>query len=185
MTILTPFKYKQFPIEWEWLLQEPGPKVLREALSHYGIMEKPGKGSFADFDKWAKELNVQSVLYDDDVPWCGLFVGICVKRAGFEVVAHPYRAKSWLKFGNPVLTPMLGDVLVFARKGGGHVGFYVGETLDAYAVLGGNQSNMVNITFIDKGRLINAQRCHWRIMQPPNVRQVFVTQTGELSINEA
>ena len=185
MIILHPFKFKQFPIEWEWLLYEPGPKVLAEALRHYGIMEVRGKGSFPDFSKWAKELGVQSVMTDDDVPWCGLFVGICVKRAEFEVVQHPYRAKSWLSFGNAVLTPMLGDVLVFERKGGGHVGFYVGETLDTYAVLGGNQSNSVNITFIAKDRLVSAQRCNWKIMQPPNVRQVWVTASGELSTNEA
>ena len=32
------------------------------------------------------------------------------------------RAKEWVKFGNPVKQAMLGDILVFDRKNGGHVG---------------------------------------------------------------
>lgn len=188
MTQLTQFKHKQFPMNWEWLLHEPGPLILVEGLKHYGIMEHPGKGSFANFDSWATELHVASVMTDDAVPWCGLFMGIIAKRAGWEefIPDACYRARNWLLFGNSVDQAALGDILVFSRAGGNHVALYVGETKTHYAVLGGNQSNMVNIMLIEKERLVGAQRCPWRRLQPPNVRRVFVTEDGLLiSTDEA
>lgn len=178
------FKYKQLPPEWEWLLQEPGPKVIIEALQHFGIMEHIGEGSNADISKWARELNLQSVFTDDDIPWCGLFVAIVVKRADKTPVDAPLWARNWLKFGQKAKVPMLGDILVFARGNGGHVGFYVGETDTAYAVLGGNQSNKVTIAWLNKNRFLGARRPIWKIAQPPNVRVIRLTRNGNLSTNE-
>jgi cell wall-associated NlpC family hydrolase len=80
---------------------------------------------------------------------------------------------------------MLGDVLVFKRQGGGHVGLYVGEDKDAYHVLGGNQSDSVSITRILKDRLHAARRCTWKTAQPANVRRVFLSGSGAVSQNEA
>lgn len=179
------FKYKQLPPAYNWLLQEDGPRVIMEGLQHYGIMEHPGKGSNPDITKWAEELNLQNTYTDDDIPWCGLYVGIVVKRAGFEPVKTPLWARSWLNFGTKQPIGMLGDILVFARGSGGHVGFYVGEDRSAYAVLGGNQSNSVTITWIAKNRLLGARRCPWKIAQPANVRRIHLTRTGQLSTNEA
>jgi uncharacterized protein (TIGR02594 family) len=177
------FKYKQLPIEWEWLLNEPGPKMLDEALQHYGILEKVGKGSQPDISQWAKELNLQNTFTDDDIPWCGLFVAIVAKRCGKTVVKNPLWAKNWLNFGIKALTPMLGDVMVFGRGSGGHVGFYVGETDAAYAILGGNQSNSVTITWISKNRFLGARRQY--NIQPANVRVIKLKKSGQLSTNEA
>lgn len=185
---MTDFKHKQFPLEWEWLLREPGPKILLEAISHYGILEHPGKGSFPNFDRWTYELGISQVITDDDIPWCGVFVGICALRAGWDVPLYPYRALQWLTWGQAATIPELGCVLVFNRKGGGHVGFYVGETNKEYAVLGGNQSNMVNISLIEKSRLMGQRECPWRIAKPGNIRPVHlaVDNAGRLiSTNEA
>lgn len=181
--VLTDFKYKQFPMGWEWLLNEPGPKILLEALSHYGIMEHKGKGSFVNFDKWAKELHVQSVMSDDDVPWCGLFMGICAKRAGWSeyIPDACYRAINWLHFGNKLDEPELGCVMVYKRPGGNHTNLYVGETETHYAGIGGNQSNMVNITLIEKERALGYRECPWRYSKPTNIRsKIYVNKDGLL-----
>jgi len=45
-------------------------------------------------------------------------------------------------------------VLVFDRAGGGHVGFYVGEDLTSYDVLGGNQGDRVSIMRLEKSRCV-------------------------------
>jgi len=81
--------------------------------------------------------------------------------------------------------PMLGDVLTFKRDGGGHVGIYVGEDKTHYHVLGGNQSNMVNVVRIAKTRLFKARRTLWKIAQPANVRKVYLEPKGIITTNEA
>lgn len=45
-------------------------------------------------------------------------------------------------------------MLVFDRAGGGHVGFYVGEDLTSYHVLGGNQGDRVSIMRLEKSRCV-------------------------------
>ena len=80
---------------------------------------------------------------------------------------------------------MLGDVLTFKRDGGGHVGIYVGEDRTHYHVLGGNQSNQVNVMRIAKTRLHQARRTKWKIAQPANVRVVNLSSQGIISQNEA
>lgn len=109
-----------------------------------------------------------------------------VKRAGFEPVAKPLWARNWASFGTKADKASLGDVLVFSRDGGGHVGLYVGEDASAWHVLGGNQGDQVSINRIAKSRLLAARRCPWKISQPSNVRPVSLAAGGgKLSVNEA
>ncbi len=84
-----------------------------------------------------------------------------------------------------IMQPMLGDILTFKRDGGGHVGIYVGEDDECYHVLGGNQSNAMNVTRILKSRLHKARRTKWKVAQPVNVRKIQLTAKGKISTNEA
>ena len=93
-------------------------------------------------------------------------------------------ALSWSAFGAKSPTASLGDVLVFVRNGGGHVGLYVGEDASAFHVLGGNQSDQVCITRVAKARLYAARRPLYRV-QPDNVRPIHLEATGALSLSEA
>jgi uncharacterized protein (TIGR02594 family) len=132
------------------------------------------------------ENNHNFIANDIVVHNCGLYASIVVKRAGFDVVKDPLWARNWNNFGIKQDVAMLGDVLVFTRPGGGgHVGFYVGEDVTCYHVLGGNQSNMVNTTRILKSRCIGIRRCPWKISQPSNVRVVELAANGAVSTNEA
>lgn len=173
------------PAQYAWLAKEPGPVILLAALKLYGTVETPGAKDNPTILGWAGELGVDDVYAHDSVPWCGLFVGIVTKRAGWLVVKNPLWALNWSRFGNPADKPSLGDVLSFQRPGGGHVGFYVGEDSQAYHVLGGNQSDKVSIARVAKNRLYAARRCPWRISEPANVRPIKLAQTGKLSTNEA
>lgn len=173
---------------YEWLRRETGPKILLEAIQLLGTTEAPGSANNAAILRWAKELGVSrlGIVYNkDEIPWCGLFVGICALRAGFEPPAICVRALSWAGFGTPVKDPMLGDILTFTRKGGGHVGLYVGEDSKAFHVLGGNQGDSANIKRIAKERLYASSRCPWKIKQPYNVRRVWLSPLGAMSNNEA
>jgi uncharacterized protein (TIGR02594 family) len=174
------------PSRYAWLAREPGPKMIVEALKLFGAMEKPGSANNPTIVAWAKEVGgeVADIYKADSIPWCGLFMAVVAKRAGKELPKHPLWALSWSAFGAKAPAPALGDVLVFTRGGGGHVGLYVGEDASAFHVLGGNQSDRVCIARIAKARLYAARRPLYRI-QPANVRPIHLEATGALSLNEA
>jgi uncharacterized protein (TIGR02594 family) len=180
-------KMGKLPEKYKWLLKESGPLHMLEALKHYGLLETAGKGSTVDIMKWAKETGVSGWYSDDSVPWCGLFVGICMKRATWPIKPTLLSALSWQDFGDKVAKGQesYGDILVFIRPGGGHVGFYVGESKTAFLVLGGNQSDSVSLTWVAKDRLVACRRPHWRSSQPTNVRKIYLEQDGTVSKNEA
>lgn len=97
------------------------------------------------------------------------------------VPQHWYRAKAWADWGKPT-PPRVGAVAVFGRSGGGHVGFVVGESADSLYVLGGNQSNMVNIAPIAKSRLIALR---WPSAEALSTVQLAAMRGGAVSRNEA
>jgi uncharacterized protein (TIGR02594 family) len=164
------------------------PRTLQEAMRLYGVQEIVGKGSNKTILDWRDELNLAGVKItgysDDDIPWCGLYAAIVCHRAGKPVVKDPLWARNWAKFGTKAPRAALGDVLVFERGTGGHVGFYVAEDATAYHVLGGNQSNKACITRIKKNRLIAARRPPYNNM-PASVKPYLLKASGGLSTNEA
>jgi uncharacterized protein (TIGR02594 family) len=174
------------PSRYAWLAREPGPKMIVEALKLFGTMEAAGSANNPTIVAWAKEVGgeVADVYKADSIPWCGLFMAVVAMRAGKEPPKHPLWALSWSAFGANAPAPALGDVLVFTRSSGGHVGLYVGEDASAYHVLGGNQSDRVCITRIAKARLYAARRPLYRV-EPANVRPIRLESTGALSLNEA
>lgn len=177
------------PKQYHWLLEDDSPQVLVEALNLYGIYEWRGADNNPVIIEWAKEIGRKvGMNYNaDSIPWCGLFVGVCVARAGFGLPNIAVRAKAWLDWGTviPPHEASRGDVLVFDRKGGGHVGFYVGEDDEAYHVLGGNQSDQVNIRRMMKDRLEGVRRCPWKVKQPKSVTPIQLARVGIVSRNEA
>lgn len=173
------------PAQYKWLLNEPGPRILTEALKTYGTAEKLGPGNNPSIMQWARDVGLDRVYAADKVAWCGLWMAYVAKQAGWDDPYNPLWARNWLNFGTPQKQPALGDVLVFARGSSGHVGLYVGEDPAAYHVLGGNQSDMVMIKRIAKNRLLGIRRCPWRVNEPASVRVVKLAASGSLSTNEA
>ena len=170
---------------YEWLWNEPAPKILVEMRELYGVKEVPGKGNSKIIMGWAAEVNTN--YPGDATAWCGLTVSVVAKRAGYDYYpnGNALWARNWLDWGVPYKTPMLGDVLVFERGTGGHVGLYVGEDATHFHVFGGNQGDAVCIKRIDKERLLGARRSPFKVGQPPNVRQVHLSAKGApVSVNE-
>ena len=162
------------------------PKMIREALALFGTLESDGNKNNPIILNWAKETKTQDDNWYnlDSIPWCGLFMAVVAQRAGKEVPANDLSALAWANFGVKVDSAMLGDVLVFKRKGGGHVGLYCGESVDSYFVLGGNQSDKVCITRIQKSRLFAIRRPLYT-EQPQSVAKYYYDNSGEVSTNEA
>lgn len=167
------------------LAREGAPKMLVEALKLFGTIEMPGLGSNPVIMSWSDELGLKASYSSDSVPWCGLFMAVVAKRAGKTPPIAPLWALNWALFGAATPAPMLGDVLVFKRPSGGHVALYVGEDDQAFHVLGGNQSDQVCITRIERDRLHAARRPIYSVGQPANVRRIIRSPAGEISTNEA
>ena len=173
---------------YDWLKDEKAPRILVEAVKLLGVVEAPGSVDNPVIMEWAKKVGKSrlGLSYSaDSIPWCGLFMAVCAVNAGLEPPPIAVRALAWSSWGVPVQRPALGDVLVFTRKGGGHVGLYVGEDAQAYHVLGGNQGDKVCVTRIAKTRLYSASRTKWSYKQPENIRLIWLDQSGTLSENEA
>lgn len=174
----------KLPVKYQWLEKEPGPKMILEALKLYGTKEQPGTADNEEILEWAEELGLQKIYSADSIPWCGLAMAIVAHRAGKEYPKDPLWALNWRKFGNPSPLPSLGDILTFKRDKGGHVGLYVAEDASTYHVLGGNQSDAFNIIRMMKNRFVEARRSVWSIAQPANVRPIWISADGQISINE-
>ena len=128
---------------YAWLANEPAPRILVEAVRLFGVAEVEGNGDNPTILSWAKELGLKEYTHDETA-WCGLFLALCVKRAGYPLSRAPLWALSWATWGAKADVPKLGDVLVFERKVArqllGHTGLYVGEDSRAFHVYGGNQA---------------------------------------------
>lgn len=173
------------PYAYWWLLRLDGtPKMVSAGLDLYGTHEVPGDGDNPEIIAWAKEVGLERTYRDDLTPWCGLFMAVVASRAGKPVPANPLWAHNWAQFGAASPDPSLGDVLVFQREGGGHVGLYVAEDEGAYHVLGGNQSDQVSIARVARARMVAVRRPKYTVA-PAAVRPYIVRAGGALSTNES
>lgn len=159
---------------------------IQEAQKYIGLKEFQ-TGDNPKILQWAKLLGppIDTEYNADSIPWCGLFVAYVLSQVGIIGSDQPLWAKSWAAYGFKLLEPAFGCIIVFTRQGGGHVGFYIGENSQYYFVLGGNQSDSVSITQIDKSRAIAFR---W-----PNGMEKFLKKgrvstniaNAKISINEA
>jgi uncharacterized protein (TIGR02594 family) len=172
---------------YEHLKNNP-PLMVAEAMKFVGLKEIKGKVNNKTILGWANEIGgkVADIYKSDEIAWCGLFIAILAFRTKRVLPKDPLWALNWNTFGNRVEKEdaMLGDVLVFVRNGGGHVGLYVGEDKTAYHVLGGNQNDEVSVTRIVKSRLYGVRRPTYK-NQPVSVKKYHLSASGKLSNNEA
>jgi len=175
------------PDHYKWLLNEPRIPMLAEALKYYGLKEAPGSADNPTILKWAHDFGIDWYTHDS-ISWCSLYMGQVAKDAGYM---PPNKNKllaavSWMDWGVRVQsTPMLGDVMVFNRPGGHHVGLYIGEDAQSYLTFGGNVSDAVGFAKIAKNRFLGARMGKAGEIFP-NRRQINIADSGTpLSQNEA
>lgn len=136
------------------------PSHVVTAIDKYGLNEYQNRTEIKEY------TGIDPKHYE----WCAAFVNAVLRESdipGSESVSeYPLMARSFLKWGEPVTgDPEAGDIIVFPRGEQGwkgHVGFYVGTEFKNdrkyYRILGGNQSNMVNIELYPANRALGIRR---------------------------
>lgn len=134
------------------------------ASSLVGVQEIKGPRHHGEILQMWKDIK-RGGIKDDETPWCAAFVGACLERTGF-VSTRFESARSYIDWGQKLDAPAVGCVVVFTRVGGGHVGFVVGQDKSgALLVLGGNQSDEVNIRAFPPSR-VSAYRWPTEVVLP-------------------
>lgn len=133
------------------------PLWIQEAVRLIGTEEALGSANNPVILSWAKDLD--QWYPSDTTAWCGLFVAHCMKVGSNDTQNfNRLAARQWLNYGIKLKEPRLGCIAVFWREmpdsWKGHVGFLVGEDEQAWQVLGGNQSDSVNVIRISKHRAL-------------------------------
>ena len=141
--------------------------IARQELA-LGVEAVAGPGSNPRILLYHRHTSLKAT--SDDVAWCSSFVNYCVDTAGL-IGTHSAGARSWHDdaWGTDVTAdPREGDIAVFSRTGGGakrgsgHVGFWVGATASHVTLLGGNQGNRIKISSYPKDGDLG--RFHYRLL---------------------
>lgn len=128
------------------------PIWLSEARKHIGQTEIKGAKHNPLILLWWKLIK-RGGIKDDETPWCAAFVGGMLETVGITSSRFE-SAKSYLNWGVKLAAPVVGCIVVFTRDGGGHVGFVTGaDGKGNLLVLGGNQSDAVNIRAFARDRV--------------------------------
>ena len=135
--------------------------IVNTATEWVGLHQSHDRAQLREF------LGVDPV----QIEWCAAFVNSVLQQLDIpgsnSVHRYPLLARSFLVWGEPVELSQRapGDVVVFPRGWQGwqgHVGFYVGTEVvngvEYLQILGGNQSNSVNIALYPAQRAIAVRR---------------------------
>lgn len=134
-------------------------QLLFTAFNEFGIKEILGNKDNPEVIKYFEATGNGSLT--DETAWCSAFMNYVAKKSGLEM-SGKLNARSWLKVGEEIETPQMGDVVVFWRNDPnswqGHVGIYIKEQGGYIYVLGGNQGNMVKVSAYPEGRVLGYRR---------------------------
>ena len=134
--------------------------LINKALSVFGLKELSGSKHNEQIVEFFN-VSGHSWVKNDETAWCSAFVNWVCIESGFEA-SKKLNARSWLDVGAEIETPRLGDIVIFWRESKsswkGHVGFFIREEGENVFVLGGNQSNGVNIKPYSKARVLGYRR---------------------------
>lgn len=137
----------------------PGyPLWYQIAYGELGIEEFKGE---ADNPRIVKYLHSTNLIHtapnqadNDETPWCAAFVCWCLEQAGRESTDSAW-ARSYLYYGKRIEEPRSGCIVVLTRGvNSGHVGFFERKDGSKIYILGGNQSDQVNISAYPESRLL-------------------------------
>lgn len=158
--------------------------ILKIALKEYDTHELPGQPANPRIQQYFREVG-RPEWKSDEIPWCAVFLNWCLVQVGAPTCGTGL-AESFLEYGTPTYSPELGDVVVFSAKQNGgkmnHVALFVREVNNLVYILGGNQSDTVNITSVPKS-YVSAYRKIPKGIPPDDPSHKYNSATGKLNPN--
>ena len=173
---------------------------IAKGKGYLGLREIPGPQHNPEILHWLVKFggyNGEEKAWwkNDEVAWCGCFVGMCLGEADRFIVPQWYRAGAWAdeRYLTRLSKPAYGCLAVEKRTGGNHVMFIVGKDRQGRLMgLGGNQGNRVSIIPFNASELRFYWPSYWRDKQcvksePAAVRYELplVDATGKQGESEA
>lgn len=125
------------------------------AWTQQGIAETSGAAATPAIVDYFRECGHPDIV-SDETPWCAVFVGACLERAGIRSTRDT-RAVSYAEFGTalPLDQPRVGAIAVLRfADGSHHTGYVTGWTPTTLALLGGNQKDAVTVTHFKRAALL-------------------------------
>lgn len=123
------------------------PSVISKAESYVGLHERKNRSKIKEVTK------VDPVR----IPWCAAFVNGILKQLGFSGT-NSNAAISFSKYNVPTKTPKTGDIVVFRHHVGFFKGFVTKKNRTMVAVLGGNQSNRVKVSYFPTRKVLSYRK---------------------------
>lgn len=131
---------------------ETMPPWMAELNRKAGLHEVKNNSSLIDFLKIGRYLGNPK-----DLPWCGDAVeSVIAKTLPTEKLpSNPFFAQNWAKFGQDAGGPIVGSIGVIKwSPTSGHVGIVAGVDGNRVNMLGGNQSNAINVSSFPRDKFI-------------------------------
>ncbi len=138
-------------------------RILKRAASQIGIKEGAGAGNNPQVQEYlAYGSKSNKAEHPDSVAWCSGYECWVHEKEG-EESTNNLMARSWEKWGvDSSNDPLPGDVFTKYRgeksKGFGHVGTFLKRVGNTIYVLGGNQSDMVNVAMFNTATMTSIRR---------------------------
>ena len=141
-------------------------RVLEIAWEEIGTKEMQGRAANPRILEYHQATKLKAL--SDEVAWCSAFVNWVLKQAGIEGTDSSL-ARSFLRWGSPLKSPIPGCVVVLKRGKPpfGHVAFFAGRTrAGLIECIGGNQSDQVKISAYRESDVLG-----YRTVSPRQARQ--------------
>lgn len=128
------------------------PPWMAEMHRKMGLHEVRDNASLIEWLKIGKYLGNPK-----DLPWCGDAIESCMAKTlpKEPLPSNPFFAQAWKDFGIDATAPVVGSIGVIRwTASSGHVGIVAGIDGDRINLLGGNQSNAINISSFPRSKFI-------------------------------
>lgn len=174
------------------------------ALSHLGKKETdPAFGKYMASHWYLVGLQLQGITKNYEA-WCGLYVAYCYETAGLPYQKTGALARNWAKYGLKIDfkkngIPM-GAVVHINHKAdpkstsGNHVAYAMYDYAPEYlsnpnalvGLLGGNQGNMVKVSFYKVKTIMNVRWVdHKNFPLPGKVTKTTHSASGKVSVGDS
>lgn len=133
--------------------------IVATAKKYMGLSERSDRKTLARFLSGELKQKIDPVI----TPWCAAFVNAILTEVGLPTTGSNL-GSSFTSYGRRVKDPKPGDIVVIrgGRHSRTHVGIYVGTEMRGkrryVRLLGGNQSNRVQISSYDASKIIAIRR---------------------------